>query len=561
MPAFADAGEPAANGSYAREAQVAENGEYALEVVGHDPQSGRRAMYFLTPVLTSIQQHEVKPAATPPAWLTSRVRQWPFEYLVTLYEDTVDQSPQQSVAFQFQLPGQPDTWLDGATLPVQAPATDARQLSARAPRFLPAVDALKDGKLQLRLSSQGLEFLRWECPDIRVIPPVLEGLVLSDRGNGGSFALERGELASNGSTDLWVRPAFRAAPELEGQWTPSETTVYLWRDRAGGSAGRQADVRVLEQLQERGTAAHGRTDVQAFKIEAAATSKAVRVLPRRARWSLWGWPRFATQERYSLVASVAYRPREASGLSLDRAIAEWSDVYAVNLSRPGVIPFCWWPLAAVLLMAVVTAPLKLFVPKPSKLALDMRLEENIAIIEPVRLDNPTLLDLHETSLAREMQLYTQYLFSEWDIAGRDMAQRAGFKSGSVMGTVLGTFVRSLAFVAGPLRVLLRRAVYARRWAWAAIMPRVRGDVRRVRTGLVCVWTGLGARRGRAWSSQSGPIELPGEGRTGFISMDLPYEADRVDRTMRVTVRVRRMASGSMETTAPGWQEAGSEFSS
>ncbi len=582
VPAYRDSGELAASGSFTREAQATENGEYALEVVGHDLQSGRRALYFLTPVLTSIQQHEVKPATAPPAWLTSRVRQWPFEYLVTLYQDSVEGSPgpglasgvldlgrQQSVAFQFQLPGQPDTWLDGATLPVKTQAADARQLSARAPRFLPAVDTLKDGKLQLRLCSQGLEFLRWEYPSVRVIPPVLEGLVLSDRSSGGSFALDRGELASDGATDLWVRPAFRAAPELEGRWTPAETTVYLWRDRAGGPAGRPADVRVLEQLRERGTATQDRTSLRAFQIEAGATDKAVRILPRRARWSFWGWPRFGKQERYCLVASVAYRPKETFEFSpdrsetvpADRTIAEWSDIYAVNLNRPGVVPLCWWPLAAVLLMAVVTAPLRLFVPKPSKLALDMRLEENIAIIEPVRLDNPVLLDLHETSLAREMQLYTQYLFSEWDIMGRDLAQRAGFKAGSALGAALGTFVRSLAFVAGPVRVLLRRAFYARRWAWAAIIPRVRGDARRVRTGLVCVWTSFGARRGRAWSSQSGPIELPGEGRTGFISLDLPYQMDGVDRTMRVTVRVRRMASGPMETTAPGWQEAGSEFSS
>lgn len=565
---FSDASDLAANGSFARETQITENGEYALEVTGNDPQSGRRALYLLTPVITSIQQYEVKPAAAPPAWLTARVRQWPFEYQVTLYPDSSGLSRSSAAMFQFQLPGQPEVWLEGTTAPGTAETRDTQQLSVKAPSFLPAVDVLKDGKVQFRLSSQGLEFMRWECPGIRVVPPVLERLVLAGTSTGGAMELTRAELASDGSTDLWVRPIFRAAPELEGQWAPSEITVYMWRDRDGSPAGKPADVRILEGLQQRGGATADQADLRTFRIADDAAEKAVKVLSQHARWKFWGWPRSGVKERYSLVASVAYRPRQASeslprpstSSPADRVVAEWSDIYAVNLDAPWVVPLFWWPLAAVVLAAVLTTLLRWFVPSPSKLALDMRLEENIAVVDPVRLDNPVLLDLHETSLAKEMQLYTRYLRGRWGMVGRDLVQRDS-ESDSTSGRALGVLLMAAAFVAGPIRVLLRRALFARRRAWTAIIPRIRGDAQRVHTGLLCVWTGPGARRGRAWSSQGGLLDLPQEGQSKSINLDLPYQADGIDRNMRVTVRVRRLASEEMETTAPGWQQTSSELSS
>ena len=109
-----------------------------------------------------------------------------------------------------------------------------------------------------RLSSQGLEVLRWECPNIRVIPPVLEGLVLSREAAGAALASEGGALALDGSADLWVRPQFRAAPELEGQWAAAETVVYLWRNPQEGPGPGPADVRVLERLEAQGESPHGR---------------------------------------------------------------------------------------------------------------------------------------------------------------------------------------------------------------------------------------------------------------------------------------------------------------
>ena len=522
---FSDAGELTAEGSFQREVQLTGNGEYVLEIAGYDPQSGRRTAFFQTPVVALIRPHEIKPAVAPPAWLTSRVRQWPFEYQVTLHQEAADAGRPQALAFQFQLPGQTETWMEGTTSSLASGTPEAQQLLVKGPRFLPAAQNLRDGMVQFKLSSQGLDLLRWECPDIRVIPPVLERLALSHQSGGNPIDLSAAELTFDGAAELWVRPQFRAAPELEGQWIPSESTVYLWRHRNGDLAGGQVDARALENLQEQGNSA-----VKAFKAENAAANGAVRVMPRRVRLSLLGLPKRPASEQYSLVASVVYRPKEAAASGAganppaDRMIAEWSDIYTVQLNTPWVVPLCWWPIAAILVAGVIAAVLRLLVPSPSRLPLDMRLEENIAVVEPVRLDNPVLVDLQETSLVRDVQLYTRYLRSRWN--------------GS-------TFWWGLAHVVGPVQVLLRRALYPRRWAWTAVIPRIRGDARFVRMGLMCVWTGLGARGGRVWSSQGGLQHLPQEGQVKSVHLDLPYRVDNVDRTMRVTIRIGRMTRREM----------------
>jgi hypothetical protein len=508
VPEFSDSGELTAEGSFLREVQTAGNGEYALEVTSADPQSGRRTAFFLTPVIASIRPHEIKPAVAPPAWLSSRVRQWPFEYLVTLYQEATDVSQSQALAFQFQLPGQTDAWMEGSMSPVASQTPQERLLLVKGPRFLPAVQGLRDGMAQFKLSCQGLDLLRWECPDIRVIEPVLERVAISHRSNGDPVDLQNAELAFDGSKELWAKPQFRTAPELEGGWAPSESTIYLWRHREGQLAGGQVDVRFLENLQEQGG-----SRVQAFKVDNPAGGAAVRVMPRRVGLSVFGWPRRPATEKYSLAASVVYRP--AVGASTDRMIAEWSDVYSVQLNAPWVVPLCWWPVAVILVAGVITTLLRLLVPNPSLLPLDMRLEENVAVVEPVRLDNPVLVDLQETSFLKDVRLYTRYLRSRW--------------GGSALATVVG-----------PVRVFLRRILCPRRWAWMAVIPRVRGDAKAVRTGLMCVWTGLGARGGRVWSEHDGSQRLPEDGQVKAVHMDLAYRADNVDRKMRVTVRIGRI---------------------
>ena len=514
---FSDTSELTADDSFQREVQITVNGEYILEVIGYDAQSGRRTAFLQTPVIALIRPHEIKPTAAPPTWLTSRVRQWPFEYQVTFHQESADGSQPEALAFQFLLPGQAETWMEG-TSTILSQTSDTQQLSVRAPRLLPAVDGLRDGMVRFKLSSQGIDLLQWECPDIRVIPPVLERLALGHRSNASPLDLSEPELTFDGSAELWVRPQFRAAPELEGRWIPSESTVFLWRQRAGETAGGQVDARTLESLQDQSASATAGSSVEVFKIESPGANRSVRVMPQRVGLRLFGWPRRPASEQYSMVASVVYRP--ADDPSAGRVVAEWSELYTVRLDMPWVVPLCWWPIAAFLVIAVVATVLKLFVPNPARLPLDMRLEENIAVVEPTRLDNPVLVDLQETSLARDVQMYTRYLRSRWN--------------GSVA-----------ALIVGPLRVLLRRALCPRRWAWMAVIPRIRGDARSVRTGLMCVWTGPGARGGRVWSCQDGSVPLPPEGQVKTIHLDLPYRVDHVNRTMRVAVRIGRM--GRRET--------------
>jgi hypothetical protein len=513
---FSDAGELTGEGSFLKEIQIAANGEYILEVSGQDPQSGRRTVFFQTPVVASIQPHEIKPTAAPPMWLTSRVRQWPFEYQVTLHQESTQAGPPQAVAFQFLLPGQSETWMDG-TSSILSQTSEARQILVKGPRSMPATQGLRNGAVQFKLSSQGLDLLRWDCPDIRVIEPVLDRLTFSAGGKAGPIALEGGELAFDGSSELWVRLQFRTAPELEGQWAPSESTVFLWRHRTGETAGSQVDARMLESLEDQ---AAGGAAILSFEIDNPAANKAVRVMPRRAGLRLFGWPSRPASERYSLVASVVYRPQKSATTEVpaDRVVAEWSDLYGVQLNTPWVVPLCWWPVAAFLVVAVLTAVLRLSVPSPSRLALDMRLEENIAVVEPTRLDNPVLVDLQETSFGREVRMYTRYLRSRWN-------------------------GNATALIAGPIRVFLRRTLCPRRRAWMAVIPRVRGDARSARTGLMCVWTGPGARSGRVWSCQDGSGPLPPEGQIKTVYLDLPYRVDGVNRTMRVAIRIRKMAKG------------------
>ncbi|MGE5293703.1 MAG: vWA domain-containing protein, partial [Solirubrobacterales bacterium] len=142
-PEFSDANELTADRTFLREVQIAGNGEYALEVSGYDAQFGRRTVFFTTPVIASIRPHEIKPAMAPPAWLTSRVRQWPFEYQVTLQQEAADASQPQSLAFQFQLPGQMQAWMDGTASSIPSQTPDARQLLVKGPKFLPVSQGLQ----------------------------------------------------------------------------------------------------------------------------------------------------------------------------------------------------------------------------------------------------------------------------------------------------------------------------------------------------------------------------------------------------------------------------------
>ena len=178
MTAFSDTGELTANQSLTREVQIAENGQYALEVVGQDPQSKRPTAYVLTPIIASIQPHEIKPAVAP-----------------AVVADVAGPA----VAFRVPRDAPPGRrrsepscrpWRSSSSFRARARSgwtgrlrpriRDRRRPGScrrRDPGCCRPPEGLRDGVAHFRLSSQGLEVLRWECPNIRVIPPVLEGLV------------------------------------------------------------------------------------------------------------------------------------------------------------------------------------------------------------------------------------------------------------------------------------------------------------------------------------------------------------------------------------------------
>ncbi|HNY79264.1 MAG: vWA domain-containing protein [Sedimentisphaerales bacterium] len=496
-----------AGGSLTREAQVGDNGQYAVEMVGRDPQSGQIVASLTTPVLLSIQPHEVVPVLAPAAWITPGVRQWPFEYRVTVRKESAGTPKVAAMAFEFQLPSARPVWQEGSVHATESGAAGAVPLSLKGPDLLAPLEDPASGSVQFRLSSQGQELVRWEHPNVRVLPPVLERLAFRGNRTGAEIESAAGRIDFNGSTALWARPVFRAAPELTGQWSQGPTTVYLWPARDRDAPGQPPSSQLIQELKTKSPS------TQAFSVEGNKAEPAARILPRLGHRGFWGWPRPATTHRYAVVGCATYAmPGSGEGMQ----ISEWTDVTFVTIATPKVTPWCWWALlgAAVLLAAVFV--LKLLAPRPGRLGLDVRLAENIATVEPVSFHSPVVIDLRETPLRTDIDLHVAHAMSR--------SKAAGF----------GPLVAAIASAG----VVLRRAVCPRRWAWALITPRIGAGARHVEKGLLCVWTGPLARRGRVWSDQTGAIPIPNPGQAASISLDLPYQMDGTARSIRVSVRIR-----------------------
>jgi hypothetical protein len=104
------------------------------------------------------------------------VRQWPFEYRVTVRKETAGAPQVAAMAFEFQLPAARPVWQEGSVHATESGAAEAVPLSLESPDLLPPLEAPASGSVQFRLSSQGQELVRWEHPNVRVLPPVLERL-------------------------------------------------------------------------------------------------------------------------------------------------------------------------------------------------------------------------------------------------------------------------------------------------------------------------------------------------------------------------------------------------
>lgn len=518
------------------EVQVSTDGQYALEIVGQDRGSGRVVTRLLTPVVTSIQRYESVTVLSPPAWITPRVRQWPFKYRVTLRGEQGDLT-QAALSFQFQLPGEDPVWLEGITRTGEAGTSAAQSLSVRGPQFLPAPRGLGDGVVRFKLSAHGLELLSWEYPNVRVLDPVLERLALSRGDSGREIEVVDGGIDWNGSAGLVARPVFRSAPELIGQWVRAKTRVYLWPYGADALPRDQGPLLVQQGLKGR-----GERDCQVFTIEGDDPGQAVEILPRRVRRRFWGWPQSSVTQRYALAASALYEAQEIddsaasepADSSTDQRpmVAEWTDIYSIDLVLPRVIPWGWWVLAVALLYVGIVAALRPFAQRPDGLGLDVRLSENVAVIEPVSLGSPVRVELYPTALRVDMELHARYLGNRWGEAAR--------KLGAPAGPAVGNLLRCVAMVVARVGVVIRRGVLPRRWAWALITPRLGSDSLRARSGLLCVWTSPFARA-RAWSSETGLFDLPEAGQATSVTLDLPYQMDQATRTMRVSVNFKKTA--------------------
>ncbi len=503
--AFSSEGEPTGGAELTDEVQVGENGQYAVELVGRDRPSGQIVANLTTPVLVSIQPHEIVPVLSPAAWITPHVRQWPFEYRVSVQKEN-GQSPQASaMAFQFCLPSDEGLWYDGSVHLADASGDRAAPLSLRSPEFLPPLEVSGDGSVRFRLMAEGLELVQWEHPNVRVLEPVLERLSFSGRPDAAEMAAVQGRIEFDGSSRLWARPVFRAAPELAGQWTRGATKIYVWPVDEHEDATRQLSAREVQRLESE----------EALTIDSGQASQTAKILPRLAPRKFWGWPTPGARYRYAVAASTTYARADAP----EAVIREWTDVTTIAVATAEAIPWCWWVLAGLLVALVGVFVLKMLAPRPNQLGLDVRLAENVATVEPASASSPVTVELQPSSLRSDLDLHLAHV------------RRSGNGAGA------------LAAVLASAGVLLRRAFYPRRWAWALITPRI-GGTRSVQKGLLCLWTGPLARKGRLWSSQTGPVQVPANGQVVSITLDLAYEIETTRRSMRVTVRIMNTAARS-----------------
>lgn len=514
--AFTTEGEPASGAALTHEFQVADNGQYAVEMVGRDRQSRQIVATLTTPVLLSIHPHEIVPVLAPAAWITPHVRQWPFEYRVTVQKENGETTQVSAMSFQFQLPSDRAVWQEGSVH-----AIEAAPLSLKSPEVLPAMEASRDGSVQFRLSAQGHELVQWEHPNVRVLPPVLERLAFSSREDASEIASAQSRINLDGSTALWARPVFRAAPELAGQWTRGATTVYVWpADEAEATAGKPLSAQEIQRFEAK----------DAFTIDSGQPDQTAKVLPRLAHRGFWGWPRPAATYSYAVVASATYVRAD----SPDAVISEWTPVTFVSVATAKAIPWGWWVLAGLVLVLAAVFVLKMLAPRPDRLGLDALLAESVAVVEPASVNSPVAIELRPSSLRSDIDLHVAHARSQ----------------GSGAGSLVAIFASA--------RVLLRRAFSPRKWAWALITPRISG-ARSVQKGLVCVWTGPLARKGGVWSSQTGAIGAPGKGQAISITLDLAYQMDTVARSMRVSVRIRNAASQTEKEGTDDLQPADSEL--
>lgn len=484
--------------------------------------SENRRVEFTTPVLVTITDvdspQEIVPAR---GFLTDLVRQWPFSYRVPIQPSwsfkPID------LRFEFQFAGMKDTWLEG----VASPSEDGSHLVVRGPDYLPACDGVAVGPMKFRLRYMGADRVTWESiSPIQVVKPCLDGVDVFWTKGREEHTADESNVVLRPPFTLRVRPRFRSAAELQGWWSKQESSI--WVARAVGSVDSEAcaSPEYIGRLTQLAAAERdGDGVVRMFRPRTVQDEQngieVMRVGSHGGRF--WGLPRLPHRDTYYILASASYEEKPAATVvaageaaAPNRVITEWTSSRAIAVERAWEVPYMWWLLGGVVASGALAQVAKSrWVPSPARLGLSVHVRGD-AVVRPAQ-QNPTVADLdRETSWSDEKQMYREYLSARhprWGV----------------------TLVRVTAW----LTIALSRLFRLRRRLWISIRPEVDPSATHVQTVLMCVWTGVGSRRGAVWSSHGGRIDLPDTGETAELGLSLSYRVDTSEMTAPVAVCIKR----------------------
>jgi len=543
--------------------QADRKGLYAVQLTSIDPTDEKPRVNLVTPTLVTIGEITPVPVAPPSGFLTERVRQWPFEYHVPVQPDWSVRP--QALAFKFLLPGmdQAGPWLDGTTSLGGSGA--ARRLVARNPKFLPSLEGigLTDGAVRFRLRHREVDRAKWTHPDVRVVPPWLQGVRFTYESGGASNETDAPAPEVHDPAYVIACPRFRAAPELAGWWTPREIKVYVWRNPTGDLARGEATAKALDELTQRHAVGGDDPDLRVFALPAGsgqagsdfAWVAGVKVYQRPARRRFWGWPARGGQDEYVVLVSATYAEKRnpasaASGPGGgQRLIAEWFRPCTVTVHRPWRVPGVWIFLGAMALLAGGVQVVKRFVPSPGHLGLDVTVKGK-AKVEPNR-GSPVRAAVEETPLKREIAWCVQRLAQRWGPGVRSTGGAALPRYRRRVAAAFRALARAAsAGVAGAI-VVMRWAYWPQRRAWVVVRLNTPRGARGARTGTICVTTRLGAKGARIKATGNRPLQVPDAGKMATFVMRLGFKVGDRAFVIPVTCQVHRSARAANAGSAAG----------
>ncbi len=471
------------------ESPLAREGDYFLQLSTSAPGTGAAPLSLTTPALVTIGNRIVPEEVIPPhGFLTLATRQWPFSYRIPVQTSLPFRSA--DLTFEFQFAGMEDTWLTG----VASVDEGGGFLRVRHPDFLPPLNGIVDGPMRFRLRCMDIDPVTWKSTSpIQMAEPYLEGIDLYWKKGANERILTGPDPALKPPFELWVRPRFRPAAELQGWWSTRQTEVsivkttglaegepndspgLLMRTIALANAGRKEDFAKIRLVQN---PPGGQADAPDMS-EAGSTR-------------VWGWPRVRHDDVYRILVWASYEERpfdiSAAGSrnppALPREIKECMIAGTIHVKRPFLdIPLAWGLVLLVAAVGALAQITKRWAPTLKSLGLRIYVKGD-AMVAPQESNSAEVSLAHETSWADEVQVYTQYLSS----------RHPGWSPATVRWLT-------------QLTVLFRRLFLPRRRLCISVRPTVDSAARDVQMALVCLWTGPKRRHGALWSSMNGVIDL------------------------------------------------------